>query len=218
LATLNRPTSTHLAEQATTTIIGLLIPPGFALLLTAGNIHLDITIPAAASLALAAAGFLIPELTVRAEAAKLRAGFRHALGSFLDLVVVSLASGAGVDQALHDTARAGTGPAYAELRYALTQARDSRIPPWQTLAELGRRLRIDELQHLAATVGLAGTEGATVRTSLQARAAAIRARQLTDTEATALSATERMSLPIVLLLCGFLLLIGYPAITAVLGL
>jgi tight adherence protein C len=69
---------------------------------------------------------------------------------------------------------------------------------------------------LAASIGLAGTEGARVRASLQARAVALRGRQLADAEAAAESATERMSLPVVTMATGFLLFIGYPAAHAVL--
>jgi Flp pilus assembly protein TadB len=174
-------------------------------------------IPALASLILGAAGFAAPELSVRADAAKHRAAFRDALSSFLDLVVISLAAGSGVDQALDEAAKVGSGPAYTELHYALTEARLARMPPWDILAALGRRVAVAELQQLAATVGLAGTEGAKVRASLRSRAIALRGRQLTDAEGDANAATERMALPIVALFAGFLIFLGYPAVAAVLG-
>ena len=55
---------------------------------------------------------------------------------------------------------------------------------------------------LAASVSLAGTEGAKVRQSLAAKAAALRTHQLTDAEGSAQAATERMSLPVVLLMAA----------------
>ena len=216
LATIGKPVPVHLAEQATATVVGLVLPPVFAATLALLGMNLGVAVPAVASLLLAALGFLAPELSARSEAAKHRAAFRHALGSFLDLVVVSLAGGAGVDQALDDAASVGNGPAYAELRYALTEARLARVAPWDTLAALGERVGVDQLQQLAATVGLAGTEGAKVRASLRSRAAALRTRQITDAEAEASAATERMSLPIVALFTGFLIFLGYPAVIAVL--
>jgi tight adherence protein C len=63
---------------------------------------------------------------------------------------------------------------------------------------------------------LAGTEGAKVRASLAAKAASVRAHLLADAETQAQAATERMSLPLVLLFAGFLLLVGFPAIVHVL--
>lgn len=216
LAAVDKPVAVHLAEQATGAIAGLLLPALFAVVLAIGDVSLGVAVPVAASVVLAAAGFFAPELAVRSEAAKHRAAFRHALGSFLDLVVVSLAGGAGVDQALDDASHVGTGPAYTDLRYTLTQARLARTPVWDTLAALGQRVGVDELHQLAATVGLAGHEGAKVRASLRSRASALRTRQLTDAEGEASAATERMSLPIVLLFGGFLLFLGFPALAAVL--
>lgn len=217
LATVDKPVDVHLAEQATATVFGLLVPPVVATLLTFAGTAPGFTMPAAASLILGVAGFLAPELSVRSDAAKHRAAFRDALSSFLDLVVISLAAGSGVDQALDEAAAVGSGPAYAELRYALTEARLARVPPWDILATLGQRLAVAELQQLAATVGMAGTEGARVRSSLRSRAVAMRDRQLTDAEGEANAATERMSLPIVALFGGFLIFLGYPALAAVLG-
>jgi hypothetical protein len=40
----------------------------------------------------------------------------------------------------------------------------------------------------------------------------MRARQLAEAEAGAQAATERMSLPLVILFAGFMLLIGFPAV------
>ncbi|MDG4764473.1 type II secretion system F family protein [Solwaraspora sp. WMMD406] len=217
LATVDKPVEVHLVEQSTAAVFGLLLPPAVASLLALAGVGTGVTMPAAASLLLGAAGFLAPELSVRSEAAKHRTAFRDALSSFLDLVVISLASGAGVDQALDDAAKVGSGSAYTELRYALAEARLARVPPWDILAALGRRVAVAELQQLAATIGLAGTEGAKVRASLRSRAVALRARQLTDAEGEANAATERMALPIVALFAGFLIFLGYPAMAAVLG-
>jgi tight adherence protein C len=217
LAAVGTPVSRHLAEQAGATVVGLLLAPVFAIVLTAAGVNIGMTVPAAATLLLGALGFLAPELAVRAEAAKHRAAVRHALGSFLNLTVTALAGGAGVDQALDDAASVGRGPAYAELRYALAEARTGGTPAWDTLAKLGRRVGVEELSQLAATVGLAGAEGAKVRASLRSRAEALRTKQLTDAEASAAAATERMALPIVALMAGFLVFLGFPAVAAVLS-
>ena len=55
-----------------------------------------------------------------------------------------------------------------------------------------------------------------MRESLAAKAKSLRDHELSDAEAEAQSATERMALPVVLLFLGFLILIGFPAIDAVL--
>src|SRR3546814_7918519 len=81
---------------------------------------------------------------------------------------------------------------------------------------LGEALDIPELGELAASAALAGSEGARVRTSLSAKARSLRLRGLTDVEAAAQSASELMSLPVVLLMFGFVIFLGYPAVDRVL--
>jgi tight adherence protein C len=216
LALLGRPPARLLAEQATTALAGLLVAPAFAGVLAAGGLPVPWQMPAAGALLLGAAGFIVPALAVRGEAARRRAAFRQALAAYLDLIVISLAGGAGIEAALTYSAAAGTGWAFTRLGAALEAAQLTRQPPWQILGQLGTELGIGELTELAASVTLAGTEGARIRASLAAKAAGLRSRQLADAEAAAQAATERMSLPMVLLFAGFLLLIGYPAVVRVL--
>jgi tight adherence protein C len=212
LAILGRPPERLLAEQATAAVAGLLVVPAMAGLLAAGGVSAGWQLPAGSAVVLAVAGFTAPALAVRQEAAARRAATRHALAAFLDLVVIAIAGGAGVEAALTYAAATGQGPAFAQLRQALETARLTRQPPWQTLGQLGTELGVTELTELAASITLAGTEGARVRASLAAKSAAMRARQLAEAEAGAQAATERMSLPLVILFAGFMLLIGFPAV------
>lgn len=216
LAILGRTGERLLAEQATAAITGLLIVPATAVLLAGAGVTLPWQIPAAGALTLGTAGFTLPALTVRQEATARRARFRHALSTYLDLVVISIAGGAGVEEALTSSAATGNGWAFTQLRQALETARLTRRPLWDCLGQLGHELGVPQLGELAASITLAGTEGAKVKTSLAAKAATLRSRQLAEAETTAQSATERMSLPLVLFFGGFLLLIGYPAIVHVL--
>lgn len=216
LAVIGRPVTTHLAEKATLSIAGLLVPVVAQLLLTLAGLSLGIEVPILVALVLAASGFVLPDLHARSAAATLRTGFRHALSAYLDLVWITLAGGAGVDSALYDSVAIGRGWAFEQLRRALGTARLTRTTPWATLRQLGEELGVTELSELAASVSLAGTEGAKVRTSLAAKAGALRTHQLTDAEGEAQAATERMSLPMMALFLGFLAFIAYPALTQVL--
>lgn len=217
LAVIGRPVAKHLADKATLALAGLLAPALLQLLLVLGGLSMGYQVPILAGLILAAGGFLLPDLQARAEATKSRAEFRHALSAYLDLVWITLAGGAGVDSALNESVRIGRGWAFTQLRRALDSARLTRTTPWTTLRQLGDELDITELSELAASVSLAGTEGAKVRTSLAAKAATLRTHQLTDAEGDAQAATERMSLPVMLLLLGFLAFIAYLALTQVLN-
>jgi hypothetical protein len=216
LAVIGRPVGTHLAEKATLALGGLLVPVAAPLLLALAGLSLGVEVPIVAALVLAFAGFVLPDLHARSAAAKLRTGFRHALSAYLDLVWITLAGGAGVDSALYDSVAIGRGWAFEQIRRALDTARLTRTTPWATLRQLGEELGVTELTELAASVSLAGTEGAKVRTSLAAKAGALRTHQLTDAEGEAQAATERMSLPVMALFLGFLAYIAYPALTQVL--
>jgi Flp pilus assembly protein TadB len=205
----------HLAQKVLLAIFGLTLPVLVGLMWIMVGIDVSITLPAAAGIALAAVFFFAPDLALRSEADDRRTQFRHALGSFLDLVVISLAGGAGVESALRDAAGIGRGWAYAQLRNALDVTTLTGETPWAALARLGDEVGVSELSELAASISLAGTEGARVRDSLAMKASTLREHAMAEAEAEAESTTEKMAVPVVLLFLGFMILIGYPAFDAV---
>lgn len=165
-----------------------------------------------AAAAVAAGGFFLPEMSLAEQADKRLRAFRHALSSYLDLVNVILAGGGGIETSLHAAAEAGDGWAFASIRQALDRARLTNRSPWDTFSELGEQLGISELRELAASVELAGSQGARIRASLAAKADSLRGHQIAETEAAAEAATERMTIPVAVLLFGFLVFIAYPAV------
>jgi tight adherence protein C len=193
------------------------LPTLVSLALTALGMPLPWEMSLIATLLIGVVGFLLPDLNVRHEAARRRGDFRLALSAYLNLMRVTLAGGAGVEGALADAASVGRGWSFTQIRRALTIAKVTRATPWSSLQALGEDLDVRELAELSASISLAGTEGAKVRASLRAKAAALRTRELTDAEGEAQAATERMSLPVIVLFLGFLVFIGYPAIAAVVG-
>lgn len=215
LAVLERPVATHLADQMLAVIAGLILPPLAVAVLTDASSTFGPTTPVWVSLAGAAGGWWLAEATVHAEAKRRRAELQHALSAVLDLVVISLAGGAGLEQALDDACTDTNGWAAARLNHAVATSRLLRVPPWRTLGQLGEDTGVVELQELAATMSLAGAEGARIRTSLTARAATLRAHQGTAQETQANSATERMALPVMLLALAYMTFLLYPAIAAI---
>jgi tight adherence protein C len=207
----------HLAHRVGISLVALLWAPATAALMSAGGVSVPATLLLWVSVALLPVGFVFPALELRARAARRRRSFRHALSSFLDVVSVSLAGGKGVESALTDAAEIGRGWAFDELRAALLDARLLGETPWTGLARLGAEIGVPELGELAASASLAGSEGARVKASIAAKARGLRLRVLADVESAAQSASERMSLPIVLLLVGFVFFLGYPAVVQVLA-
>ena len=85
----------------------------------------------------------------------------------------------------------------------------------EKIAQLDARLGINELAELAASVSLAGSHGARIRASLAAKADTLRGHQVAETEAAAEAATDRMTVPVAVLLFGFLVFIAYPAVVQI---
>lgn len=216
LAVLDRPIETHFAEKTALFVFGIVSVPAVGYLMILGGVPLPLSLPVWAGLAFGSVLFFAPDIGIGSDAVKRRDDFRHALSSFLDLVVVSIAGGAGVESALSDAAAAGNGWALLRIRRCLDEANVRHETPWIALGRLGNTLGVDELIELSASVGLAGTEGAKVRQSLAAKTVSLRTHQLTSAEAKAQSSTEAMSIPVVLLFAGFLVFISFPAISNVL--
>lgn len=204
------------AEKALAALAGALMVPAAAALLALAGVRLGPIVPLVGGLVLGTVGFVVPNLALRSTAAARRRTFRHATGSFLDLVAVNLAGGMGIESALHHAVAVGQGWAFARLGDALARARLSGSPPWVELGRVGDELDIHELTELAASLVLAGNEGAKVRQSLAAKALSLRRHELAEEEAAAAEGTERMALPLGLLFMGFLLFLGYPAVMKVL--
>ncbi len=216
LAVCGKTVERYLGEKAACALVFALLGPAVCAVVALAEVAVPWQVPAWSMALLGIVGFLFPDLAVKSQAMERRTEFRHTLSAFLDLVVVSLAGGRGVDGALADASQGGSGWAFVRLRSTLVAATAARRTPWSALGQMGEEYGIRELSELAASVALAGTEGARVRASLVAKATSLRAHQLAEIEATAQAATERMSVATVGLFVGFLLFTGYPAMVAVL--
>lgn len=218
LAVVGRTLERHGLDKLTMATLGLGLPVVFTTIVALGGVTIPPVLVGVVALGGAVGGFVYPDLALRSEAAARRRDFRHALGAYLDLVTVILAGGGGVESALDAAANTGSGWAFARIRQALAVSRLNRESPWAVLNRMSDDLAVPELGELASSVGLAGDSGAKVRQSLTAKAASMRDHELTDAHAAAESATERMAAPVVVMLTGFILLIGYPAVANVLTL
>lgn len=215
LELIGRTPERHAIDKLLGAVAGLLAPNLVAAGLVAVGVAVPLGVVGAFSLVTAAAGFLLPDMVLRDEAEKRRRAFRHTLSSYLDLVNVLLAGGAGIETALHAAADAGDGWGYQTIRAELRRARLTGQSPWDTFAQLAERLGINELAELAASVSLAGSHGARIRGSLAAKADTLRGHQVAETESAAEAATERMTVPVAVLLFGFLVFIAYPAVVQI---
>ncbi len=193
-------------------LVGFVLPGAWWMVVAAAGIHLSFLIPLWAALGCACGGAALPVLILRARAIRARRSARRIVGSFLNMVVLCLAGGMGIEGALYSSARIGDDAVSERILSSLVVAQNAGDPPWGALDHLGRELGLTELTELAAAVGLAGGEGARIRATLAAKAQSIRRRDLAEAESDANAVTERLFLPGVFLLLGFLVFIAYPAV------
>jgi tight adherence protein C len=157
-----------------------------------------------------------PLVSLRTRAQTKKAELRKATGAFLDLVVLALAGGMGLEGAFQAAGEVGKSWGMIRIVQVLNWGRDAGLTPWASLGLLGARYGVSQLEELSAMMALAGAEGAKVRESLAAKAASLRVLEQAEAESAANALTERMFLPGVVLLVGFLVFIGYPAFVRVL--
>jgi pilus assembly protein TadC len=215
LELVGRTPERHAFDKLLGGVAGLLVPNLAAAGLVLAGMEMPIGVVGGLSLVTCVAGFVLPDFLLRDEAERRRRAFRHTLSSYLDLVNVLLAGGAGIETALHAAADAGDGWGYQTIRSELRRARLTGQSPWDTFAGLAERLGVSELAELAASVSLAGSHGARIRASLAAKADTLRGHQIAETESAAEAATERMTVPVAVLLFGFLVFIAYPAVAQI---
>ena len=175
------------------------------------------SLPLLACLVLGAAMAALPTARLRSRAAQARRDFRHVVGSFLDLVSMSLSAGRGVPEALDAASALSDDPAMARIRDALAAARLRGETPWAAMGRLGETLRIDELRDLSAALARVAEDGAKIRESLSARATSMRRRELADAEGRAGENSESMLVAQLVIAIGFIVFLVYPALSGIMG-
>jgi len=196
---------------------GLLGPPLLWVAAEALGLTTSPLVPILIATVAAPCAAIVPVASLVSRARDRRRHFRVVIGSFVDLVVLSLAGGVGIEGALLAASQVSDDWAAARMSKALSRARDAGQSPWAGLAQLGSDIAVPELVELSTMLELAGTEGTRIRQALSSRAVSLRRHEQADAESAANAMTERLFLPGALLLFGFLLFIGYPAFSRIIG-
>ncbi|MEM7272979.1 MAG: type II secretion system F family protein [Actinomycetota bacterium] len=217
LRVLDKSLERHAYEKMLGGLFGFMLPLVIGAVLSADSITVSPLLILAASLLLGAGGFFYPDVPLGERVEERQQAFRHSLSSYLDLVTIILAGGGGTESALSGAAEAGDGWVFREIRSALRRGELTGRSPWEMFEELGVHYGIEELRELAASVSLAGGHGARVRQSLIAKAEALRAQQTAEIESTAESNTEKMIVPVSIMVLGLMIFIGRGAVHAIGG-
>jgi tight adherence protein C len=217
LALIGRTAEEQAVDKLQTALFGAGLPVVLWLISTIGT-PLPTGLVGLASIALGLGGWFLADAQAAARASRRRREFRVVLATYLRLVTILLAGGAGVEESLQDAAGYGTGWGFSLLRRAVNDARLSGRSPWSVMLAVAERTGLDDLTELAGSMALAGEAGAQVRRSLEASADALTTRELSDVDARAASRTERMNAPVAFLVIGFVLLVIFPGVYSVVNL
>ncbi|MCW5952088.1 MAG: type II secretion system F family protein [Propionibacteriaceae bacterium] len=189
------PLRTYYGEKVASVAVVLVGTP-LAMGLYSYLIGLPPTVPAVGTIAMAFVGWVLPDRRIAQLAAKARLEFRRVLASYADMVALCRgAGGLGTRQSMETAARIGKSWPFERMAAALRQSRYDGEHPWDALADLGVQQHIPELEQLAATLRLAGQEGAQVAANLRERASELRTAITTTDRAEVNAKSERLVLP-----------------------
>ena len=211
LAVLDRTPEQHGAQLAFAIVTAAIAPAVLAGVLTILGVSVGVLVPLwCCPIAGGLAGLLVvARLTERARVE--RSSLRLQLGAYLDVLAMLLSAGEADEQALQLAATAGDARLFRELQRVYRDAARNGTPMLSGMARLGERWALAELVEIAAAGSLAASDGAAVRRTLMTKARAMRTTQLSDEETDARLRTNKLAFPQILLACGFLVLVLYPA-------
>lgn len=162
-------------------------------------------------------GYFLPDFELKRKAARRRDEFTDALTAFVTLVSVCVAGGGGINSAMQDAASLGNSWCFEALRQSLSESALLGEPPWNGFGRLGHRMDLVPLTELAGALSLAGSSGARVTETLQARAESARDAALSRALVEAEKRSEKMNTPIGIMLFAWMLILGYPAMSGLIG-
>jgi tight adherence protein C len=167
------------------------------------------------ALALASLGALVPGLWLRRRLAARRLALLCELPDALDLLVVCVESGMGLDQAIHRVSEElrGSAPVISgELRTMTLEMRAGRQRQ-QALKDLAERTGIEDVQSLVTLLVQADTFGISVARTLRVYSDTLRTSRFQRAEETAAKLPTKLMFPLVLCIFPalFVVLIG-PAV------
>ncbi|MGW5736409.1 MULTISPECIES: hypothetical protein [Streptomyces] len=213
LELLNKSVAHHVGTKVLGSLLALVMVQVGGLLLSLAGFGLSWAPPLVASLVFAAYIWFDADATVRRQAKAARLEVRYAIASFLERAQLERGANVGPEAAVQRTAEVGDHWILTRISACLKRAELAGIPQWEALGQLGEQLAIPELAAPAESFSLAGA-GASIHKTLATQALLLRQRLLTDREAEANAASERLVVPGTVLFTVVLVMFAYPAFGA----
>jgi type II secretion system (T2SS) protein F len=207
----------YLVEKLAYSLLGLLMPLLGSTALGLLGIHVFWVIPTIVALGFAAGMFFLVDVNIRQKADIAREEFRRVVATYLTLVGLVRYGGAGAVESLESAASVGDGWVFDRIRAALTDARYANEAPWARLRQVSVEIGVPDLGDVGDIMSLVGDQGAQVYETLLARAQSLRVALRTKEAQRAAAVTTLLYVPTSMLLMVLLVLIGYPAISRIIG-
>lgn len=156
-------------------------------------------------------GFLAPNAWLGSVAKKRREQVRHGLPDSLDLMVVAVEAGLGLDAAIQrvgDELKNVHSALSEEFQIAVLEAQMG-IPRSEALENLAHRTMVDEVRSLVAMINQAERFGTSISRALRNQAEALRMKRRQEAEQRAQQCAVKLMLPLILFI--------FPAIFIVLA-
>ena len=180
-----------------------------------------ITVPPVAALLLcvagAAIGYYLPLYSLRQDALARRREFAAALSHYVSFVDVMVSGGNSIDSSFEFAAELGEGWVWDELRFAIASAASATLAPYRALHELGDELGVVELANLSRRLEQTQSTGAAIGPALRSLANSLAKDQARQVKVADDEVTEKMTFPLMIVLCSLLTFFGIAAVTAILG-
>lgn len=212
LALIGYTTERYVTEKLLFSMIGLVTPSLFALLLAVTPIRPGLFIPGIVGLGLAALFFWLVDVSIRQRAADARKEFTRHVGVYFNLVAQELAASRGPTEALERAAAVGGGWVSERIRQSLETSRLRLEPPWEGLRAVATEIGVVDLGDIGEIMTLAGSEGAQVYDTLRSRADALHTAQTLTEEDRANTATTVLYIPTSALVLVLFVITAYPAL------
>jgi tight adherence protein C len=156
-------------------------------------------------------GFLAPDLWLSSAAVKRKEQIRRGLPDSLDMLVISVEAGLGLDagfQRVGDEMKA-VHPVLAEELHLVTLETRMGIPRSEALGNLSTRTGLDEMRSLVAIINQAERFGTSIARALRNQSDALRVKRRQAAEERAQKTTVKLLAPLILFI--------FPAILVVLA-
>jgi pilus assembly protein TadC len=204
-------------HQILTTVTGFLFPVVLLLLiLPAAGVTTPPTVVGLLAVAMAAGGFYLPLASLRSDAAARRREFGAGLAQYVSFVDVMVSGGNSIDGSFEFAAELGEGWVWDEIRFAIASASSATLAPYRALQDLGDELGVVELANLARRLEQTQSTGSAIGPALRSLAETLNKDQARQVQVADDEVTEKMTFPLMVVLCSLLTFFGIAAVTAIL--